>query len=161
MMCRPSWDSYGLSLAHMAALRSEDPFCKVGAVALRKDKSLVATGYNGAPPGVALDWSDRDARRPYVCHAEVNCLKYAKPDEVDTLYITLSPCMSCLTVIASYNIKRVVYSKTYDKSIESFEAAKKFGITLEHQPFELSEYIYKYTKPDSIIEEMCMQKQQT
>ncbi len=146
-MNRPSWDNYGMSLAHMAALRSEDPFCKVGAAALRKDKSLVATGYNGAPPGIVLDWTDRDARRPYVCHAEVNCLKYAKPGEVDTLYVTLSPCMSCLTAIASYRIYRVVYVAPYEKSSESFEAAKKFNIELECLPFNLHEYISRYAKP--------------
>jgi len=141
---RPSWDSYGMSLAHIAALRSEDPFCKVGACALREDNSLAATGYNGPPPGVSIDWEDREARRPYICHAEVNCLKYCRPGEVKTLYVSLSPCDACLTTIAAYGISRVVYSAVYEKSPSSFDIAKKFGISLTYTCFNLEEYIANY-----------------
>jgi len=141
MQVRPNWDMYGMSLAHVAALRSEDPFCKVGSAGLREDHSLVATGYNGAPPGICIDWEDRELRRPYVCHAEMNCLKYAKPGEISTLYITMSPCMACLTSIAAYKIKKVVYSSVYDKDQSALEAAAKFGISLNYLHFNLKEYV--------------------
>jgi dCMP deaminase len=145
MRIRPDWHLYGMSLAHIAALRSEDPFCKVGAAGLRDDHSLVATGYNGAPSGVYINWEDRDARRPYVCHAEMNCLKYSRPREIDTLYVTMSPCMSCLTNIATYGIKRVVYSSVYDKDRTPLDAAKKFNIDLYFMPFNLKDYVTDYS----------------
>jgi dCMP deaminase len=142
---RPDWDHYGMSLAHTAALRSEDPHYKVGASALRKDHSLLATGYNGAPPGVNIDWSNRDTRRPFVCHAEVNCLKYARPGEVSHLYVSLSPCMACMAHIAAYGIKRVVYSARYTRETEAFQLAKKFGIDLIYLEFDLQTYVAQYS----------------
>jgi dCMP deaminase len=144
MKTRPSWDLYGMSLAHIAALRSEDPFCRVGAAGLRKDHSLVATGYNGAPPGIDIAWDDREARRPYVCHAEMNCLKYSKPGEIAALYVSMSPCMSCLTNIAAYKINRVIYSSLYEKDREALTAASRFGISLEFMLFSLKDYVQEY-----------------
>jgi len=85
-----------LELAKTAALRSEDPYKKVGAVAIRPDSSIAAVSYNGAPPKIEIDWSDRDARRPYIIHAEMNVLRFIKPHECDKVAITLSPCVDCL-----------------------------------------------------------------
>ena len=40
-----------MTLAHAAALRSEDPYRKVGAAALDADNRVIGTAYNGpAPP---------------------------------------------------------------------------------------------------------------
>ena len=49
---RPSWDEYFLQLARQAASRSTCLRRQVGAVLVR-DKRILATGYNGAPRGVA------------------------------------------------------------------------------------------------------------
>ena len=45
-------------------------------------------GYNGAPSGVDIDWSDRNARRERVLHAEANVLNFVKPNEVELLACT-------------------------------------------------------------------------
>ena len=127
---RPSWDDYALHLAMVAAERSEDPYVQVGACALRKDHSVAAVGYNGLPSGVDIDWSDRDARRLRIVHAEVNCLGYVHPGEVHTIATTLLPCNACLTVIARYGIKRIVYKDVYDKDDTTLNLAKEFGIEL-------------------------------
>ncbi len=49
---RPSWDTYFLQLARQAATRSTCLRRQVGAVLVR-DRRILATGYNGAPRGVA------------------------------------------------------------------------------------------------------------
>ena len=128
---RPTWDEYGMMLAYAASLRSQDPYKQVGAAALRSDNSVVGTGYNGAPPGIEIDWSDRDLRRKFVCHAEINCLRYTRPSEVSVIYSTLSPCSDCMKTIGAFGIKRVVYAELYDKDNNSFELARAFGIELD------------------------------
>ena len=73
-MSRLSWLEYGMQLAKTASLRSEDPYVQVGCCILRPDNSIASLGYNGAPPGVDIDWSDRDDRRKRVIHAATNAL---------------------------------------------------------------------------------------
>ena len=51
-MSRPSWDEYFMEITHLVARRSTCLRRQVGAV-LVKDKNILATGYNGAPSGVA------------------------------------------------------------------------------------------------------------
>ena len=113
---RPSWEEYALALARVAATRSEDPHRQVGACILRADHSVASLGYNGAPSGVdGVDWSDRDARRPYVMHAEVNALRYIQPFDGVLLVVSTQPCRTCLVAIAAYGIKRVLYGDEWDR----------------------------------------------
>ena len=51
-MARPGWDEYFMEITHLVAKRSTCLRRQVGAV-LVKDKNILATGYNGAPSGVA------------------------------------------------------------------------------------------------------------
>lgn len=113
---RIGWEEYALALADVAALRSEDPWLKVGAVVLRPDNSVASVGYNGAPSGVSLPWEDRDRRRPFVIHAEVNALRYTTPAEVKggLVAVTHRPCQACIPLISSYGINRVVYGVSID-----------------------------------------------
>jgi dCMP deaminase len=106
---RLSLDRYAVLLASAAASRSEDPFLKVGCALLRWDGTVAATGYNGAPPGIDIDWDDRDARRGKVIHAEANALRYVRPGEVMLVATTTMPCRECVRAIASYGIPTVVY----------------------------------------------------
>lgn len=119
-----------MMLAYMAAQRSPDPYVTVGAAAFREDRSTLATGYNGAAPGVEIDWSDRDARRPFVVHAEYNCLKYATPGEAYYLYVTMLPCSKCLDIIHAHGVKEVIYDQLYDKDMSSLNRAEKLNITM-------------------------------
>lgn len=127
---RPNWDEYALILAFAATFRSEDPFHKVGACALRHDNSIAGLGYNGALPGEEMDWSDRDARREHVIHAELNCLAYCRPGECRLLACTISPCNECLKQIARYGIKRVIYAQEYEKDKAAVRNAKLRGIEM-------------------------------
>ena len=51
-MNRPSWDEYFMEMAELTAKRSTCMRRNVGAVIV-KDKRAIATGYNGAPMGIA------------------------------------------------------------------------------------------------------------
>lgn len=121
-MKRLTWDQYALELAVAAASRSEDPYHRVGAALLRHDNTVAALGYNGAPPGVEIDWTARDERRPYVLHAEANALRYVHPGEVALLAATMMPCWACVLAAASYGIRRIAYIAELDPSVYSREA---------------------------------------
>ena len=123
-----------LELAKTAALRSEDPYKKVGAVAIRPDSSIAAVSYNGAPPKIEIDWSDRDARRPYIIHAEMNVLRFIKPHECDKVAITLSPCVDCLKNMTAYGIKDIYFIERYENADHVLvdKIASMYKITLHH-----------------------------
>ena len=130
-MSRLNWQEYGIELAKTAASRSEDPFVQVGCCIFRPDNSVASLGYNGAPPGINIDWSDRDERRKRVIHAETNALKHIKPDEADRMFVTLMPCGDCIKNAASYGIKQVFYIKVYNLDETARDLASEFGINLK------------------------------
>ena len=123
---RVTWEEYALRLANVAALRSEDPWHKVGACALDSNNKVLSLGYNGLAQGKdapANFWDDRDARRPYMIHAEANCLSLFKAGRCKVLAVTLLPCSYCATMIAAYKIPNVIYGDTYEldkKALEIF-----------------------------------------
>lgn len=129
---RISWHEYALELARVAAKRSEDPYLKVGACVLRHDNSVAALGYNGAPPNIEIDWTNRDERRKRVVHAEINALRYVKPYECYLLACTHLPCNDCLRSIASYGITDVVFSELYDKDHSSLEICQELNINIHN-----------------------------
>jgi len=138
---RPSWDEYFLELAHLVAKRSTCLRRSVGAV-LVKDKRILATGYNGAPRGLAhcLDTGClRDklkipsGERHELCralHAEQNALIQASLYGVgvkdSTLYATNQPCVICAKMLINAGIKEIVISDGYpDKmAMDFFKEAK-------------------------------------
>jgi dCMP deaminase len=129
-MSRPTWEEYALKLAETASLRSEDPYVKCGACVLRYDNSVAGLGYNGVVPGYEIDWSDRDARRPFVSHAERSALRYCKPGEAKLIAVTLSPCQACIMDIAMYGIKKVVFKDFYLPDKKAFEIANQYEIQM-------------------------------
>ena len=96
---RLSIPEYAVALAHVASLRSEDPFRKVGAVALDFDNRVIGTAYNGLAPGYNAPegfWNDREARRKYMLHAEVNLCSLFTRGAARLLACTTMPCTSCM-----------------------------------------------------------------
>jgi dCMP deaminase len=135
---RLNWPETAIRLAFdIANYRSEDPWVQVGAAGIKHDKSIVL-GYNGAPSKVNIDWSNRNARRPYVLHAEENVLNYVRPGEVEILAVTHLPCDRCIKLIAQKKIQKVYYSEilpSYDDKL-TINMAKKFDITLIQIPYD-------------------------
>jgi dCMP deaminase len=133
-MNRASWSEYALSLARTASTRSEDPYQKVGACALAHDNKVLGLGYNGLAPAKDVEksfWKDRDARRPYMIHAEANCLSLFEAGKCNLLAVTLLPCSYCATMIAAYGIPNVVYNEVYNRDTAALEIFKFYNIKLE------------------------------
>lgn len=137
---RPSWDTYFVQIAHLVATRATCPRRSVGAVIVR-DKRILATGYNGAPRGIAHcppqgpdeDWPTGCMRAGHCIrslHAEQNALLQAAmigvPCDGSDMYVTCQPCNTCAKMIINAGIKRVVYEGDYPDpfSLELFRDSK-------------------------------------
>jgi dCMP deaminase len=131
---RISWEEFALRIAEVASYRSEDPFKKVGSCALDFNNRVIGVAYNGLVSKKEVDsnfWEDRDKRRPYMIHAETNLLSLFKKGDCKLLACTLLPCSCCATMIAAYQIKKVVYKEIYERDSKAFEIFDFYGI--EHE----------------------------
>jgi dCMP deaminase len=131
---RISWEDYALRIAETAALRSEDIYTKVGATALDFSNRVIGVAYNGLASGVQVDdnfWDDRDARRPFMIHAETNLLSLFKRGDCRLVACTLLPCSYCASMIASYGIKKVVYRDVYHRDQQALDIFKFYNIECE------------------------------
>jgi dCMP deaminase len=150
-MARPKFDDIFMELAVNLAKRSHCIKAQVGAV-LAKDTRIISIGYNGPPAGTHNCDEEfpemgcpRDSKGScsLALHAEQNAILYATKNgsniEGATLYVTLSPCISCARVIYTMKIKRVLFKDSYAlyKGIpvdEGVEFLRKFGVEVEHYP---------------------------
>lgn len=124
---------YAMALAHVASLRSEDPFRKVGAAALDGDNRVIGTAYNGLAPGYDPPegfWADRDARQKFMLHAEINLCSLFRRGEARLVATTTMPCTSCMQTLCSYGIREIYYRDIYHES-DAPEIAELYGIRLE------------------------------
>lgn len=121
-----------MALAHVASLRSEDPYRKVGAVALDFNNRVIGTAYNGLAPGFdAPDgfWEDRDGRQKYMLHAEVNLCSLFKRGEARIVASTTMPCTSCMQTLCAYGVEEIYYEEEYKKS-DARQIAETYGVKL-------------------------------
>jgi dCMP deaminase len=144
-MARPEFDDIYMELAVKIAQRSHCIKRHVGAV-LAKETRIVSLGYNGPPAGThncdeeypetgcALDSKGSCS---LAIHAEQNAILYAAKNKVNikgcTLYVSLSPCLSCARIIYSMGISRVVYLNSYAEykglpKDEGLDFLDKFGV---------------------------------
>jgi dCMP deaminase len=135
-MSRLSIPEYAIGLAHVASLRSEDPYRKVGAVALDFANRVIGAAYNGLAPGVDAPpgfWEDRDQRRKFMIHAEVNLCSLFKRGEAKLVACTTKPCTSCMQMLSAYGVKEVYYCEDYPTS-EADVIAELYGVRLVSLP---------------------------
>lgn len=130
LSARLKWTSYFLEICKAVSLRADCTRRQVGAVIVRPDQTIVATGYNGSPaggpsclmgecprgrasvreipPGSSYDTG---AGACIALHAEQNAVLRASWDQMkdSTLYCTDKPCEDCLRMLAGTPLGRVVY----------------------------------------------------
>ena len=113
---RPAWDEYFVDIARAVAKRSLDGETQVGVVIVDANRRILATGYNGFPPG--CDDSKlpnlRPDKYPFMVHAEINAIASSRQDlRGSTLYCLWSPCRDCAKAIITAGIRRVVFERAY------------------------------------------------
>ena len=130
-MSRISWYEHAMNLAEAATQRSEDPFRKVGACILGHEHEVLSVAYNGVNVGINVDdsfWNDRDARLPYMIHAETNALARIKRGEGKIIACTLLPCSNCAANIVAHNIKIVLYKELYNRDTKALDIFKFYNV---------------------------------
>jgi len=125
-----------MNIAREVATRSTCDRKHVGAVVVR-DKSILATGYNGSVRGLAHCDDEghlmEDGHCVRTVHAEANAIVQAARNgmriEGASIYVTASPCWGCFRLIANAGIVKIVFGEFYrDEKI--FDVSQKLGIEL-------------------------------
>ncbi|MBW1940066.1 MAG: cytidine/deoxycytidylate deaminase family protein [Deltaproteobacteria bacterium] len=125
---RPSWETYFMDICILVATRSTCLRRSVGAIIV-KDKRILATGYNGAPSGIAHcietgcmreKLNVPSGERHEMCrgiHAEQNAILQAALHGVSikgaALFCTNLPCSICTKMIINAGIKKIYYLDGY------------------------------------------------
>ena len=131
---RPGWDEYFMEIAQVVAKRSNCSRRKVAAV-ITKENHLLSTGYTGTPRGVKTCFdggcprcagktpSGKGLDECLCVHAEQNAIcqaaRYGVNVNGGTIYITLSPCLTCAKLIINAGISEVVYGGDYTAFLDS------------------------------------------
>ncbi|MEQ8303447.1 MAG: dCMP deaminase family protein [Cyclobacteriaceae bacterium] len=154
-MTRPAFDDIYMELAVNLAKRSHCIKRHVGAV-LAKDTRIISIGYNGPPAGTHncdTEWPEvgcpRDSKGgcSLAIHAEQNAILYAVRNKTTvegaTLYVTLSPCLSCARIIFTMGISRVIFFNSYAEhkglaNDEGVDFLRKFGVQCEKYAGQLA-----------------------
>lgn len=142
---RPSWDEYFMHMAQMVQKRSTCVRRHVGVV-ITSGRTVVATGYNGAPTGEphctdvgCLHHGDSPRCRRSV-HAEINALLRLPgpfPARSVTVYTTTSPCYDCTSALLNVPcIGAVVFNDRYDNDDdnEALVRLERAGIAVRRVP---------------------------
>jgi dCMP deaminase len=154
---RPDIDEYFLKVAAVVAERSTCRRHHIGAVAVA-DKHILATGYNGAPAGLAAclelgclrdEQGITSGTRHEICraiHAEQNAIIQAALHGVSisgaTVYCTHTPCVLCAKMLANARIKRFVSFGRYndDSFIDLFRDAG-IQVDIKNRPAANIDYL--------------------
>ncbi len=147
---RPDWDTYFMTIALMAAMRSTCVRRQIGAVVVR-DKQIISTGYNGSPTGTAhcLDigclretLGIPSGERHEICrgsHAETNAIAQAARMGISTngatVYSTHEPCSFCTKVVLNAGVARVVFLYSYPDKL-AVELRQETNVPFEVFPQE-------------------------
>ena len=138
---RPDTDTYFLRMAQLVATRSTCVRRAVGCVLVNARNHVVATGYNGVPAGMPHCNHEKvylpgpgkppEIINPHACsgaaapsgqqldacmsvHGEQNALlQCGNVYEIDTCYVTHSPCIHCTKLLLNTSCRRIVYIHEY------------------------------------------------
>ncbi len=146
---RLSWTDYFMGIAHLVSGRSTCGRRRVGAVAV-KDRRILASGYNGAPAGLAhcldvgclrQELGIPSGQRHEICrglHAEQNVIIQAAIYGISIanaeLYCTHHPCSLCAKMLINCGITRIYYADSYPDDLGG-ELLRQAGIRVERLEF--------------------------
>lgn len=128
------WDTRFLQMARFIASWSKDPSTQVGAVIVRRNRSILSLGFNGFPQAMSDDpdlYKDREKKLSRVVHAEINALIFARePVNGATLYTwPCSPCDRCCVQLLQAGIDRFVFPPADEALIKRWPG---FGLAQQY-----------------------------
>lgn len=135
---RISKDECYLKMAQVLAERSSCLDKQVGCIITNNKNEIIATGYNGAPRGyqhcIDLGYCIKlQENNPNKCpstHAEINALIQCKvPEQIHTIYLTLSPCVACIRAILNTSCQNIIFTveHKHPEAKELWMSVKKGG----------------------------------
>lgn len=142
---KSEWDQAFLRIAFDLSKFSKCVSKKVCALIV-KDRRIISTGLNGTQSGEVncndvFNPNDFDREEHHTWsllheqHAEISAISYCIKNNMSiegaTIYCTLQPCFSCAKILIASGIKRVVYSKEYDKAQGSLDVFLNSEIRIE------------------------------
>ncbi|KAI0474391.1 cytidine deaminase-like protein [Xylaria cf. heliscus] len=143
---RPSWDSYFMALASLAARRCNCMKRAVGCVLVDSKRRVISTGYNGTPRNLTNcmeggcprcnsgDATSGVSLATCLClHAEENALLEAGRERIrdgSVLYCNTCPCLTCSIKIVQVGITEVVYNQGYSMDGETARIFLSAGVKL-------------------------------
>lgn len=130
---RPSRDEWAINMAKLNACQTTCFRRAVGCVLLNARGHILSTGYNGVASGVphCNHFDLTTGKFPNKClgaespsgtnldgcasiHAEMNALLQCKDVyNIDTCYVTTSPCVTCTKLLLNTSCKRIVFVEQY------------------------------------------------
>lgn len=147
-MPRLPWPEYFMSIAFLVSERSTCLRRSVGALAVR-EKRILATGYNGAPSGLAhcldigclrKELDIPSGQRHEICrglHAEQNVVIQAAVNGLNIsgadFYCTTHPCVLCAKILLNCNIRKLYYAASYPDELAAQMFAEA-GVEVIHLP---------------------------
>lgn len=155
---RPSWDSYFMALASLAAQRCNCMKRAVGCVLVDARHHVVSTGYNGTPRHLlncgeggcprcnAGEGSGASLSTCLCLHAEENALLEAGRERIrdgSVLYCNTCPCLTCSIKIVQVGISEVVYNQGYSMDTDTAQIFRNAGVKLrQFSPVSTFPYIF-------------------
>ncbi|KAI0395449.1 cytidine deaminase-like protein [Xylariaceae sp. FL0594] len=143
---RPSWDTYFMALASLAARRCNCMKRAVGCVLVDSKRRVISTGYNGTPRNLrncmdggcprcnSGEVSSGVSLATCLClHAEENALLEAGRERIrdgSVLYCNTCPCLTCSIKIVQVGISEVVYNQGYSMDNETARVFLSAGVKL-------------------------------
>ena len=123
---RISFDEWAMDIAKSTSARATCIRRKVGCVLVNNKGHILATGYNGVPKGIphcidtghacsgAYAASGTKLDECLAIHAEMNALLQCSDIfDIETVYVTVSPCINCIKVLLNTSCKRIVFLEEY------------------------------------------------
>lgn len=135
---RPDLIDNAMEIAYKMSERSQDVYTRVGSVALDENNRIIACNFNGLPSKFDLtddEQRDRNFRRKFYIHSELNSILSCPPKTIKTLVVTMLVCSQCLVACRAAGIKTIVWHKPYSSTAygeveETLNMAKRMGVEL-------------------------------
>ena len=159
---RPTFNDTFFDVCKVFARRSTCIRREVGAVAVKNNR-LIATGYNGAPPGVSHCTHDtcirtvehipsgEKAEKCRGIHAEQNIIIQAAMYGVSLygcdIYCTTAPCNICMKMLLPHNPRKIMFLEYYNDDL-AIKVAKECGYRFYDNSDQRHGY-YMWAKQDA------------